>query len=42
MYFAHKSIPLPPLDEILDISTERLREMEEFTLSDPEDDQVKQ
>jgi hypothetical protein len=41
-YFARKSIPLPSLDELLDISTERLREMEESMLSDPEDDEVEQ
>jgi hypothetical protein len=41
-YFARKSLPLPLLDEILDISTEHLWEMEEFMLSDPEDNEVEQ
>ena len=37
-YFARDNIPLPPLEPLLDISRARLREMEESTLADPEDD----
>ncbi|KAF7343686.1 DNA/RNA polymerase [Mycena sanguinolenta] len=36
-YFARQTIPLPPLDDFLDIDTERLRELENSTLADPED-----
>jgi hypothetical protein len=36
-YFARQSIPLPPLEELLDISTERLRDLEQTELVDPED-----
>jgi hypothetical protein len=39
-YFARQSIPLPPLEELLDISTEHLREMEQSNLMDPEDDEL--
>ncbi|KAF9538173.1 hypothetical protein CPC08DRAFT_651522, partial [Agrocybe pediades] len=38
-YFARKSIDLPPLDELLDVSTARLRELERSTAADPEDDE---
>jgi hypothetical protein len=39
-YFARENIPLPPLEELLDISTEHLREMEQSTLVDPEDEEI--
>ncbi|KDR69124.1 hypothetical protein GALMADRAFT_77818 [Galerina marginata CBS 339.88] len=35
-YFARKSIPIPPLDDLLDVSTDRLRELEASTASDPD------
>ncbi|KAF7314134.1 hypothetical protein HMN09_00572600 [Mycena chlorophos] len=38
--FARHSIPLPPLDQLINISTSRLRELEESEESDPEDDEV--
>jgi hypothetical protein len=41
-YFARQSIPLPPLEELLDISTERLRDLEQTTLIDPEDEEFEQ
>ncbi|CAK5275032.1 unnamed protein product [Mycena citricolor] len=37
-YFARETIELPPLEDLLDISMERLREMEESILEDPEDE----
>ena len=37
-YFAQKSLPLPDLDKFIDISTERLRSMEESTTSGPDDE----
>lgn len=37
-YFARKSIPLPPLDELLDISQQRLREMQASLIEDPDDE----
>ncbi|KAJ3499308.1 hypothetical protein NLJ89_g10112 [Agrocybe chaxingu] len=37
-YFARTSIPLPPLDELLDISHSRLQELENSTPIDPDDD----
>lgn len=37
-YFARKSLSLPNLDKFLDISTSRLRQMEQSTLEDPEED----
>jgi hypothetical protein len=37
-YHARSSIELPPLASLLDISLARLKEMEESTLIDPEDD----
>jgi hypothetical protein len=36
-YFARTTIPIPPLDDFLDIDTHRLRELEESTLADPEE-----
>jgi hypothetical protein len=36
-YFAHISIPLPPLHAFIDIDMERLRELEQSTLADPEE-----
>ncbi|KAJ6589445.1 hypothetical protein B0H19DRAFT_921853 [Mycena capillaripes] len=36
-YFVRVSIPLPPLQDFLDIDTERLRELEQSTFTDPED-----
>ncbi|CAK5264809.1 unnamed protein product, partial [Mycena citricolor] len=38
-YFARLKIPIPPLEDLLDISTERLRELEESILADPEDEE---
>ncbi|KAF8174782.1 hypothetical protein K438DRAFT_1771364 [Mycena galopus ATCC 62051] len=35
--FARTSIALPPLEDFLDIDTDRLRELEESTLADPEE-----
>jgi hypothetical protein len=37
-YFARTTIALPPLDELIDISAQRLAQMEDSTLADPEDD----
>jgi len=37
-YFARTSIPLPPLNELLDVSAERLRQLEESNSIDPEED----
>ena len=37
-YFAQKSLPLPDLDKFIDILTERLRSMEESTMSGPDDE----
>ena len=37
-YFAQKSLPLPDLDKFIDISTERLRSMEESTTGGPDDE----
>jgi hypothetical protein len=37
-YHARASLTLPPLDSLLDISDARLKEMEDSTLVDPEDD----
>nr|GAT45999.1 DNA/RNA polymerase [Mycena chlorophos] len=39
-FFARQTIPLPPLDQFVDISTARLRELEESEESDPEDDEM--
>jgi hypothetical protein len=35
-YFARKKIDLPPLEELLDVSNERLQELRNSTVSDPE------
>ena len=35
-YFAHTKIDLPPLEELLDVSDERLQELHNSTVSDPE------
>ena len=37
-YFARQHIEIPPLDELIDISAQRLRELENTTAVDPEDD----
>lgn len=37
-YFAREKLPIPDLDELIDISTDRLRQLEDSTLEDPEDD----
>jgi hypothetical protein len=37
-YFARKSIPLPNLDDFLDIPTDRLRDMESSEVADPDAD----
>lgn len=37
-YFARKHIELPPLDRLLDVSSSRLREMEQSNVADPDDD----
>ena len=37
-YFARKSLPLPDLDKFIDLSTKRLRSMEESTRSGPDDE----
>ncbi|KAF7299533.1 Integrase catalytic domain-containing protein [Mycena indigotica] len=37
-YFAREKIELPPLDDFLDVSTQRLRELELATTTDPDDD----
>ena len=39
-YFARSSIALPPLDTLIDISSQRLTEMEDTTDIDPEDDEL--
>ena len=36
-YFARKQIDIPPLDQLLDVSMSRLRELENTTEEDPED-----
>jgi hypothetical protein len=35
-YFARTKIDLPPLEELLDVSNERLQELRNSTVSDPE------
>ena len=37
-YFARHRLDIPPLDELIDISTRRLRKLEESTPTDPEND----
>jgi hypothetical protein len=39
-YFARSSIALPPLDTLIDVSSERLAQMEDTTDVDPEDDEL--
>ena len=36
-YFARAKLALPPLDELLDISRQRLRELEDSRETDPDD-----
>jgi hypothetical protein len=37
-YFARTALALPPLDDLIDISTARLSEMEDSDVTDPDDD----
>ena len=37
-YFTRQRINVPPLDELIDITSRRLRELEETTLSDLDDE----
>ena len=37
-YFARQHIGIPPLDKLIDISARRLRELEDSTAADPDDD----
>lgn len=37
-YFARSTIDIPPLDDLIDISKNRLAQMEESTVTDPDDD----
>ena len=37
-YFTQQSIDIPPLDELIDITLHRLRELEETMLSDPDNE----
>ena len=39
-YFARRAIPLPDLDNFLNVPTARLRELEDSTIADPEDEEV--
>jgi len=39
-YLARKSIPLPNLDDFLDVSRARLAEMEASSVADPEEDEA--
>ena len=38
-YFSRSKIDIPPLDELIDISNERLAQMENSTTSDPDDEE---
>lgn len=38
-YFARTSLDIPPLDELIDISKQRLAEMEDSAIADPDDDE---
>ena len=38
-YFARQRINVPPVDELIDITSRRLRELEETTLSDLDDEE---
>ena len=37
-YFARQNLALPPLEELLDVSQNRLRELENTASADPDDD----
>ena len=37
-YFAHQHIDIPPLNELIDISTRQLCKLENSTTADPDDD----
>ena len=37
-YFTHQSIPIPPLEELIDVSARRLRELEDSTSADPDEE----
>ena len=37
-YFACQYIDIPPLDELIDISTRRLHELEDSTTADPDEE----
>ena len=37
-YFTHQHIDIPPLDKLIDISARRLRELEDSTTANPDDD----
>jgi hypothetical protein len=39
-YFVRTKINLPPLDKLLDISQQRLQELQDLTKADPEDDDI--
>ncbi len=38
-YFARQNLPLPPLEELLDVSQKRLRELENTAAPDPDDEE---
>jgi hypothetical protein len=38
-YFARTSLDIPPLDDLIDISTQRLAQMEDSTTVDPDEDE---
>ena len=37
-YFVRQSIPIPPLEELIDVSARRLRELEDSTSADPDEE----
>ena len=39
-YFARTKIDLPPLDDLLDISRNRLQQMKDSIVADPDDDET--
>jgi hypothetical protein len=39
-YFVHTKIDLPPLDKLLDISQQRLQELQNLMEADPEDEDI--
>ena len=39
-YFARRTIPLPDLDSFIDVSTDRIRELEDSTVADPDDEEA--